>query len=51
MTTEDVDEARALGKIRDPFDRAVAATSVRIGVPLLTRDTVLKNLRAVRTVW
>jgi PIN domain nuclease of toxin-antitoxin system len=51
LTAEDVDEARGLASVSDPFDRLIAGTSLRLGIPLLTRDEVLRQISAVRTVW
>jgi len=51
LALQDIDEARALAVIRDPFDRAIAATAVRVGLPLLTCDGFLTDLPALRTVW
>ena len=35
----------------DPFDRVIAATAVHHGVPLLTRDKLLKRSKAIETIW
>jgi PIN domain nuclease of toxin-antitoxin system len=51
LTAEDVDEARGLGSVGDPFDRLIAGTALRLGLPLVTRDDVLRELRSVRTFW
>jgi PIN domain nuclease of toxin-antitoxin system len=48
---EDVDEARALGMLVDPFDRLIAGTALRLGVPLLTNDTLITNSKKVSTYW
>jgi PIN domain nuclease of toxin-antitoxin system len=37
--------------VSDPFDRLIAGTSLRLGIPLLTRDEVLRQISAVRTIW
>lgn len=47
----DVDEARGLGALRDPFDRLIAGTSLRLGLPLLTADDAIAVAPSVRTVW
>ena len=51
LTVEDVDEARALAMLRDPFDRMIAGTAVRLGLPLLTRDETLGDVPGVKTLW
>lgn len=35
LTPEDIDEARALRSLRDPFDRLIAGTARRLALPLL----------------
>lgn len=51
LIADDVEETRALRIIRDPFDRAIAATALRLRLPLLTCDGVLTDLGALRTIW
>lgn len=51
LLPEDVDEARALADFRDPFDRMIAGTALRLGLPLLTRDEVMTESSRVRTWW
>jgi PIN domain nuclease of toxin-antitoxin system len=51
LLPEDVDEARALAGLRDPFDRIIAGTTIRLGLPLLTRDEVMTQSTRVRTWW
>jgi PIN domain nuclease of toxin-antitoxin system len=37
---------------RDPFDRMIAATAIRMGVPLVTADSVFATLSAeMRCLW
>jgi PIN domain nuclease of toxin-antitoxin system len=48
---EDVDEARALGMLVDPFDRLIAGTARRLGLPLLTNDTLITVSKKVPTYW
>ncbi len=45
-----LDAGRAAWPHRDPFDRLLAATCLRMGVPLVTRDPVFAGL-GVSTVW
>jgi len=47
---EDVNEARSL-PFDDPFDCLIAGTALRIGVPLITKDTVISESGLVETVW
>lgn len=52
----DLDVARAVDAVpralvADPFDRIIAATSVALGVPLVTADKKLRDLPAVETIW
>ena len=35
----------------DPFDCLIAGTALRIGVPLITKDTVISESGLVETVW
>jgi PIN domain nuclease of toxin-antitoxin system len=51
LLPEDVDEARPLVMLPDPFDRLIAATALRLGVPLLTRDVAVTSSGVVPTVW
>ena len=47
---EDVNEARGL-PFDDPFDCLIAGTALRIGVPLITKDTVISESGLLETVW
>ena len=47
---EDVNEARGL-PFDDPFDCLIAGTALRMGVPLITKDTVISESGLVETVW
>jgi predicted nucleic acid-binding protein len=51
LLPEDVDEARALAGLRDAFDRMIAGTALRLGLPLLTRDEAMTQLTRLRTWW
>jgi PIN domain nuclease of toxin-antitoxin system len=51
LLPEDVDEARALAGLQDPFDRMIAGTALRLGLPLLTRDEAMTKSSSVRTWW
>jgi PIN domain nuclease of toxin-antitoxin system len=47
----DIEEARSLPSLVDPFDRLIAGTALRLGVPLITRDRRIANERRLRVVW
>jgi len=52
----DLSVAQALGQIprdvvRDMPDRIIAATAHALGLPLVTRDTELRKLTNITTVW
>ncbi|MBI4701146.1 MAG: PIN domain-containing protein [Deltaproteobacteria bacterium] len=49
LEAEDVEQARALAGLADPFDRMIAGTARRLGLPLLTRDAALASV--VETLW
>lgn len=51
LLPEDIDEARNLAVLRDPFDCLIAATARRLGLPLITRDEVITEAKVVRTYW
>lgn len=36
---------------RDPADRVIVATALLLGLPLLTKDGVIRSFQAVTTVW
>ena len=50
-TLEDVDEARSIGVLVDPFDRLIAGAALRLGLPLLTNDDLITGSKRVRTYW
>lgn len=47
----DVEEARALPLLRDPQDRLIAGTALRLGVPLLTADDRITTSKRVPVIW
>lgn len=52
----DGDSALEVGQISrrsgaDPFDRMIGATSIALGIPLVTADRKLRAQPAVETVW
>ena len=51
ITPEDVDEARGLGALPDPFDRLIAGTAIRLGLSLMTRDELLTGSGRISTYW
>jgi PIN domain nuclease of toxin-antitoxin system len=51
LTWEDIEEARSLAALTDPFDRLIAGTANRLQCPLITRDTRIARSRLVATVW
>lgn len=48
---DDVREARGLTALVDPFDRLIAATAVRLDVPLVTADERIQGSGLVETIW
>lgn len=51
LTWEDVEEARALQALVDPFDRLIAGVANRLQCPLITRDTRVTDSGLVETIW
>lgn len=51
LLPEDIEEARGLGAVADPFDRLLGGTALRLSAPLISKDSRLKRLRGVRTMW
>lgn len=51
LTWEDVEEARSLATLVDPFDRLIAGTANRLRCPLITRDSRIAKSRLVAVVW
>lgn len=37
--------------VADPFDRMIAATSLTLGVPIVTIDRKMRALSALQTIW
>lgn len=35
----------------DPADRFIVATAIHHGVPVVTKDRLLRSLRSVKTIW
>ena len=36
---------------KDPADRIIVATALRLGVPLITKDEKIRRSKLVRTIW
>lgn len=51
LTLADIDHARGLRTLRDPVDRLIAATALRLHAPLLTADARIASSRKVRVLW
>ncbi len=51
LFADDVEEARRLGALRDPFDRLIGGTALRLGAPVLSADRRLRAERRLRVVW
>jgi len=51
LLAADIEEARALPHLADPFDRLIAGTALRLGVPLITKDERIKRGGRVRVIW
>ena len=51
LTWEDVEEARSLRSLVDPFDRLIAGIANRLQAPLITRDSHLVDSGLLETVW
>jgi PIN domain nuclease of toxin-antitoxin system len=47
----DVEEARMLRGLRDPHDRLIAGTALRLGVALITADARMGSDARLRAVW
>ena len=44
-------EACTLGWTNDPFDRLIVAEALRLGLPLITSDSVIRASGVVNVVW
>jgi PIN domain nuclease of toxin-antitoxin system len=51
LTRADVDQARSLHGLRDPHDRLIGGTALRLGAALVTADRRMRSERQLRTVW
>jgi PIN domain nuclease of toxin-antitoxin system len=51
ITRADVEAARTLAHLRDPHDRLIAGTAVRLGVALLTVDDRIAASGRVKVLW
>ena len=51
LTRGDVEEARSLRGLRDPHDRLIGGTALRLGAALLTADRRMRADQRLRTVW
>ena len=51
LMPEDVDEARALAALTDPFDCLIAGTARRLGLALLTNDEAITGTGLIRAHW
>ena len=47
----DIEEARGLRNLVEPFDRLIAGTALRLGVPLISRDRRIGKERRIRLIW
>jgi PIN domain nuclease of toxin-antitoxin system len=43
--------ADSLNMHPDPADRFIVATAIHHGVPIVTKDRLLRPLRIVKTIW
>ena len=42
---------RDLPMLKDPFDRMITATALRLRVPLITADRAIAEAGVVRVIW
>lgn len=47
-----IEKSRSISRkqIADPWDRLIAATSIHLNLPLITRDKLLKNI-GLKVIW
>lgn len=51
LVRDDIEMARLLRPLRDPSDRLIAGTALRLGVPLLSADARIGASGRVPVVW
>ena len=51
LLRDDVEQARSLAGLRDPSDRLIAGTSLRLGVPVISKDRRMQTDARLRLVW
>jgi PIN domain nuclease of toxin-antitoxin system len=51
LTPEIAVQADELQMHPDPADRFIAATALRHGVPLISKDRLMRSLRFLETIW
>lgn len=51
LDLDQLDEFTALGAVRDPFDRLIAAASRALRAKLISRDRLLDEHGLVQTIW
>jgi PIN domain nuclease of toxin-antitoxin system len=51
LTRADVEAARTVAQLRDPHDRLIAGTAIRLGVALLTVDQRIAASGRVKVLW
>jgi PIN domain nuclease of toxin-antitoxin system len=51
LTAEIAVQADALAMHADPADRFIVATALRYGVPLVSKDRLMRSLRFIETIW
>ena len=51
LTADQVFDAADLRFTRDPFDGLIVAAARDLGVPLVTRDTTIRESGSVRVMW
>lgn len=51
LTAEIAVQAEELHMHADPADRFIVATALAYGVPVVTKDRLLRSLRFIETIW